>query len=165
MGPGEGMQPVCERIELLVFGEDETMAVGRALAGALLGGERIGLSGELGAGKTCLVRGLAGGLGVPPENVHSPSFTMLLPYDGGRLPLYHLDLFRIQPGPEDCLALREVLYGDGVAVVEWCEQLSEPLRDFLHLSLTFVGTNARRLVAVGHGVGYGEMLGVLRRFR
>ena len=140
------------------------MAVGRMLADAVVGGERIGLSGELGAGKTCLVRGLAEGLGIPADKVRSPSFTLVLPYEGGRLPLYHIDLFRLHPGEVDRMALREYLYGDGVCAVEWFEHLGEPLIDFLEIMLTFVEAETRRLVAVGYGVGYKKPLQLLHEW-
>jgi tRNA threonylcarbamoyladenosine biosynthesis protein TsaE len=142
--------------------ETETRAVGRRLAAVLRGGERIGLSGELGAGKTCFVRGIAEGLGIPPEQVRSPSFPIVLPYEGGRLPLYHIDLFRLADADPAELGLRELLYGSGVAAIEWFGHLREPLEDFLEISLTFVGAGARRLVAVGNGVGYHAILDSLR---
>lgn len=152
----------ADRVELQSESEDETRAIGRRLGVALPAGSRIGLQGDLGAGKTCLVRGIAEGLGVPADQVRSPSFTLMLEYSGGRLPVYHLDLFRLQPSAVDSLSLREVLYGSGIALVEWCERLAEPLEDFLEVTLTFVGPNSRRLVAVGHGLGYGPMLDALR---
>ena len=148
-------------VELLTASEEETRAVGRRLAAALRGGERIGLSGELGAGKTCLVRGIAEGLGVPTGQVRSPSFPILLPYEGGRLPLYHIDLFRLPAGDVDSLALREYIYGSGVCAIEWFENLDEPLRDFLEISLEFSGAQRRRLVATAHGLGYDAALQVL----
>lgn len=159
------VQPGSEPVELVTRSEADTRRVAKRLAQVLAGGERIGLSGELGAGKTCFVRGLAEGLGVPLELVRSPSFTIVLPYHGGRLPLYHVDLFRMQPGEEDRLALREYLYGDGVCAIEWFENLGEPLVDFLSISLTFVGASSRRLVAAGHGVGYHPMLQSLREMK
>jgi tRNA threonylcarbamoyladenosine biosynthesis protein TsaE len=149
---------VSERLELISHSEEETHAIGRRLAACLLGGERIGLAGELGAGKTCLVRGIAEGLQIRPELVRSPSFTLLVPYEGGRLTLYHVDLFRLAPGKADAEDLREVLYGPGVCAIEWFDRLHEPLEDFLEIELTFVGEKDRRLVAVGHGVGYHHML-------
>lgn len=142
--------------------EAETRAIGRRLARVLRGGERIGLCGEIGAGKTCFVRGIAEGLGIPPGQVQSPSFPIIVPYFGGRLPLYHIDLFRLADADPAELGLRELLYGTGVAAVEWFDHLREPLEDFLQVSLTFVGPEARRLVALGHGVGYHHMLGSLR---
>ena len=153
-----------ELVELDLADESVTRAVSLHLASALVGGERIGLSGELGAGKTCFVRGLAEGLGIPPSVVRSPSFPILLPYEGGRLPLYHIDLFRLRLGDSGGLGLREVLYGSGVSAIEWFERLDEPLEDFLEVSLTFVGSGSRHLVAGGHGVGYHAMLEALRGF-
>lgn len=149
---------MAERIEFLSRSEEQTHAFGNRLATSLRGGERIGLAGELGAGKTCLVRGLAEGLQIRPELVRSPSFTLLVPYEGGRLPLYHVDLFRFAPGKVDAEDLREVLYGTGVCAIEWFDRLREPLEDFLEIELTFVGERERRLVAVGHGVGYHHMM-------
>ena len=132
------------------------------MATALRGGERIGLAGELGAGKTCLVRGIAEGLGIPSEQVRSPSFPILLPYDGGRLPLFHIDLFRLPAGDIDSLALREYIYGFGVCAVEWYERLDEPMQDFLAISLHFAGGDHRRVVATAHGPGYDQALQALR---
>jgi tRNA threonylcarbamoyladenosine biosynthesis protein TsaE len=149
-------------IELITHSEEETRTVGRHLAGALRGGERIGLAGELGSGKTCLVRGIAEGLGIPPEQVRSPSFPILLPYEGGRLPLYHVDLFRLPAGDIDSLALREYIYGDGVCAIEWYDKLDESLRDFLAVSIHFTGVDARRLVVTAHGLGYDAALKVLK---
>lgn len=155
---------MSEVVELDLANESVTRAVSIHLATSLVGGERIGLSGELGAGKTSFVRGLAEGLGISPMAVRSPSFPILLPYDGGRLPLYHVDLFRVGTGDAEGLGLREVLYGSGVSAVEWFERIDEPLEDFLEISLTFVGSASRRLVAAGHGVGYHDMLRALRTF-
>lgn len=149
-------------IRLFTAGEAETRAVGRHLAGGLRGGACIGLSGELGAGKTCLVRGLAQGLAIPPDQVRSPSFPILLPYEGGRLPLYHIDLFRLPAGDVDSLALREYIYGPGVCAIEWFGRLDEPLRDFLEIAIEFAGGDRRLLVATAHGLGYDAALHVLQ---
>src|SRR5262249_62149187 len=81
--------------ELAAGGEAEPRADGRRLGEVLRGGDRIGLAGELGAGTTCLVRGLAEGLGIPPEQVRSPSFPILLPYAGGRPPPFPIHLFKL----------------------------------------------------------------------
>jgi tRNA threonylcarbamoyladenosine biosynthesis protein TsaE len=150
-------------IEILTASDEETRAVGERLAAGLRGGERIGLSGELGAGKTVLVRGIADGLGIPPDQVRSPSFPILLPYEGGRLPLYHIDLFRMPAADIDSLALREYIYGGGVAAIEWYERLDEPLQDFLMVSIEFAGGDRRRLVASATGSGYEPILELLAR--
>jgi tRNA threonylcarbamoyladenosine biosynthesis protein TsaE len=104
-------------------GPEETEALGAALGRAARGGELLGLVGDLGAGKTCLVRGLAAGLGIDAERVHSPSFTIVTEYVGGRLPLHHVDLYRLERPLDDELSLRDVLYGEGVAAVEWFDRL------------------------------------------
>ena len=151
-----------EPLELSSDSEEATERIGQVIGTALRGGERLGLSGELGAGKTCLVRGVANGLGLPAGVVRSPSFPVILPYEGGRLPLYHIDLFRQGKGAGDSGELREYLYGDGVAAVEWYERLAEPLTDYLSIALTFVGTEKRRIVVAARGVGYDHVLAALR---
>jgi len=85
----------------------------------------IALSGELGAGKTQLVKGLAHGLGVTAR-VHSPTFTLVNEYTGGRLRLFHLDLYRLESRGQILAAgLEEFLQPDGVAVIEWAERLED----------------------------------------
>jgi tRNA threonylcarbamoyladenosine biosynthesis protein TsaE len=82
----------------------------------------IGLSGDLGAGKTQLVKGIARGLGIT-ERVHSPTFTLLNVYSGGRLPLYHIDLYRLETEEQILSAgLEEYLNPQGVTVIEWVER-------------------------------------------
>ena len=105
----------------------ETEALGERLGRAARGGEILGLEGELGAGKTCLVRGLARGVGADPELVASPTFVIATEYRGGRFPLHHVDLYRLEPPLTDTLFLREVLYGAGVAAVEWFDRLPPPM--------------------------------------
>jgi tRNA threonylcarbamoyladenosine biosynthesis protein TsaE len=115
--------------ELTSRSPEETEALGERLGRAAEGGELIGLVGELGAGKTCLVRGLARGLGIDPEHVHSPSFTIVTEYAGGRLPLVHVDLYRLERPREEAPFLRDVLYGEGVATVEWFNRLDADADD------------------------------------
>jgi tRNA threonylcarbamoyladenosine biosynthesis protein TsaE len=101
---------------------DETAALGETWGRAAAPGLVIGLTGDLGAGKTQLVKGLARGLGIP-ERVHSPTFALVNTYAGGRLPLYHLDLYRLET-PDQVLAagLEEYLHPDGLTVIEWAER-------------------------------------------
>lgn len=140
--------------------EAETYTIGARLAGGLRGGELIGLYGELGSGKSCFVRGLAQGLGIPPHKVRSPTFTLVNEYSGGRLPLYHIDLYRLVPSALDRMALREYLYGDGVCVVEWFDRFQEPAAH-LEIQFTFVGASQRLLVARAHGTQYDPLLKAL----
>jgi tRNA threonylcarbamoyladenosine biosynthesis protein TsaE len=109
---------------LFTLSEEETMEFGRALSRGLEGGELVLLEGELGLGKTVFVRGVAAGLGLPPEDVSSPSFTLIQEYAGGRLNVFHVDLYRLD-SPEEIatLGLDEILDGEGVTIVEWGEKL------------------------------------------
>ena len=103
---------------------DETFALAREFAGRLRVGDIVALDGELGAGKTLFVQGLAAGMGVPGEVfVRSPSFALLNEYRGGRLPLYHLDFYRLERAAEIWdLGLEEYLDGDGVCIIEWADR-------------------------------------------
>jgi len=151
---------MTDTVACVTGSEEETRALARRLAGVLRGGERLALSGELGAGKTAFVRGLAEGLGIAAEDVRSPSFPILIPHEGGRLPLYHIDLFRLPAGDIDSLALREYIYGSGVCAIEWPDRLDEPLGDHLAIAIDFEPDGARRLVAEAHGTGYKALLEV-----
>jgi tRNA threonylcarbamoyladenosine biosynthesis protein TsaE len=108
---------------LVTRSEDETRAEGQALARGLQAGDVVLLTGDLGMGKTVFARGIAQGLGVPDDEVRSPSFTLVNRYRG-RVTLYHIDLYRIdRPEDLDELGLDEILGVDGIAVVEWAERL------------------------------------------
>src|SRR5713226_10724667 len=109
----------------------ETKAWGRRLALLLQGGELLGLIGDLGAGKTCFIKGLARGLRLREEDILSPTFTMIQEHHG-RFPLYHIDLYRLDTVGLDDLGLREYLFSEGIAAVEWFERLrEEPEMDYL----------------------------------
>ncbi len=102
----------------------ETESLGEGWGRRAQRGWVVGLSGELGAGKTQLVKGLARGLGIAAR-VHSPTFTLLNQYDGGRLRLFHLDLYRLEtPGQIAAAGLEQYLQPDGVTVIEWAERVS-----------------------------------------
>ena len=113
---------------IVTHSQSETEAVGRELAARLTAGSVVLLYGELGAGKTALVRGLAEGLGVMPDDVSSPTFTLMQEYRGGRLPLIHVDLYRLDDRREvDDLGLEEL--GEGaVLAIEWAEKLPDTAR-------------------------------------
>lgn len=103
----------------------ETEAVGEKLGQTAVSGQVIALSGDLGAGKTQFVRGLARGLGCTGR-VHSPTFTLVNEYSGGRYTLYHLDLYRLETAAQLLSAgIDEYLTPQGVSVIEWAERLME----------------------------------------
>lgn len=107
----------------LSHSEAETEAVGRALASAVLPDGVLLLSGDLGAGKTVLVRGVAGVLGIDGAEIQSPTFTLMRSHQGTNGSLLHVDLYRLEPEEVPELGLEEALYGPGVKVVEWAERL------------------------------------------
>jgi len=149
---------------VVTHSEQETRRWGTRLARLLCGGEIIGLIGELGAGKTCLVRGVAEGMEVSKNAwIRSPSFTLINEYEG-RLPIYHIDLYRISSREEsEGLNLREYLYGDGVSLVEWFEHLpGQEVDEYLELRMTHAGGNRRKLTFVAHGERYER---IIRRLR
>lgn len=145
----------------------QTKSCGKKLAQLLEGGDIIGLRGELGAGKTCLVRGVAEGLGVGEKAwIRSPTFTLINEYHG-RLPVYHIDLYRVSGHAEqEGLNLREYLYGDGVCLVEWFEYLpADETEEFLEVNLTHAGAARRRLTFSAHGARYERVVEALRNKR
>ena len=124
----------------------ETEALGRALAQHLTPGTVVAFTGDLGAGKTAFVRGMAQGLGIA-QRVTSPTFTILQVYDSGRLPLYHFDWYRLN-GAEELyeLAMDEYLQNGGVAVVEWPGRAQEAVPErYLQITLEPAGEGERVL--------------------
>ena len=121
----------------------QTKDLGEALGALLSGGEYICLRGDLGAGKTTFVQGLASGLGVKEEYITSPSFALVNEY-AGRTPLYHIDLYRLS-GPEDIEDIGFAEYpGEGVAAVEWPERAGDFLPgDRLEISIEYEGEGRR----------------------
>lgn len=125
---------------------EETEAFAACVGAEVQSGCVIGLSGELGAGKTQFVKGLARGLGVK-DRVHSPTFALLNIYDGGRLRLFHLDLYRLEH-PEHIRAagLEEYFSPPGVAVVEWIERWQGPKpASYRQFSFEIISENERRI--------------------
>lgn len=114
------------RDERVSRSEDETGALAAELARRLTPGAIVLLYGELGAGKTAFVRGLADGLGIEPDDVSSPTFTLVQEYRGGRLPLFHVDLYRLATAEVDDLGLDDIGAADGVVAIEWAERLPRP---------------------------------------
>lgn len=131
---------------------EETQALGEKLAAGLQPGDVIALIGELGAGKTEFVRGLARGLGVPDDLVSSPTFVLVHEYPG-RLTLAHVDLYRLeQISDEFLLELEEYFYGPYVTVIEWAERLAGALtEEYLEVTITWAGEHCRELIFRGHG--------------
>ena len=126
---------------------EETRALGASLALCLEAGDFIALDGDLAAGKTCLVQGLAAGLGYPGQAT-SPTFSLLHLYEGGRLPLYHFDVYRLS-APEEIenLGYEEFFYGGGICVVEWSERIRAYLPGY-RLGIVMEGKEESRRIQV-----------------
>jgi tRNA threonylcarbamoyladenosine biosynthesis protein TsaE len=102
--------------------EEQTIAAGERLGRSLQPGQVVLLYGDLGAGKTAFVRGLATGLGASPDDVSSPTFTIVQEYSGSASTLYHVDLYRLEPAEIDDLGLEDLVAGDGIVAIEWAER-------------------------------------------
>ena len=137
--------------EFLSNSPAETESLGERWGRAAQLGLVIGLSGDLGAGKTQFVKGLARGLGIPAR-VHSPTFTLVNEYGGGRLRLFHLDLYRLETrGQMVSAGLEEFLQPDGVTVIEWAEKLEDggwKMEDgkIIKAKIEIIGEMERRIV-------------------
>ena len=127
----------------------ETESLGEAWGRAATRGRIIALSGDLGAGKTQLVKGLARGLGVTVR-VHSPTFTLVNEYGGGRLRLFHLDLYRLEsPEQIHSAGLEEYLQPDGVSVIEWADRMTNDewrMTNLRTVRIEVLGETERRIV-------------------
>lgn len=140
--------------------EAALQAFAASLGPHLQAGDVLLLDGDLGAGKTSFTKGLAKGLGIM-DYVKSPTFTIIREYRHGRLPLYHMDLYRLEDGGAEDLGLEEYFEGDGVSVVEWPDflGLSEPETDLLiHFQKDDNSDTTRHLELVPRGPRYEALL-------
>src|SRR6266536_1144313 len=142
-------------IELIVPGAEDMRALGEALAGVLVPGDVVALTGDLGAGQTTLVQGAARGLGVADGSVTSPTFTLVREYRG-RWPVYHLDVYRLDRIQEVIdLGFEELLDPDGVAFVEWGDAIEGLLpSDHLELELQTRAEDDVRRASLTAGAGW-----------
>ena len=131
--------------QIMTVSEDETIQAAAALAGELSPGDVLLLSGELGAGKTAFVRGLAKGLGIDPSEVTSPTFTLVHEYAGGRLPLVHVDLYRLEAAALEEIGLDEELASRGVVAIEWPERLTRDVAGARRVRILDTGGDTRAI--------------------
>ena len=132
---------------------NETFQLGKRIGEKALAGQIYTLNGDLGVGKTVFTQGVASGLGIP-EPVNSPTFTILQEYDGGRLPFYHFDVYRIGDIEEmEEIGYDDYFFGEGICLIEWAERIPEllpenrisvhiekdPARDFDYRKITIEG--------------------------
>jgi tRNA threonylcarbamoyladenosine biosynthesis protein TsaE len=141
-----------------------TLALGHYLGETAQPGEVITLAGTLGAGKTTLTQAIGKGLQVPETcYITSPTFSLLHEYPG-RLPLYHLDLYRLHDETEiEDLGLLEYLYGTGLSVIEWPDRLGSLMpEERLHLELNLLGDTARLAEITAHGTSWKEKIAAIQ---
>ena len=139
-------------MEFLTKNEGETQQLGRRLGEKLTPGVVVAYTGDLGAGKTAFTRGLARGLGIP-DRVTSPTFTIVNEYEGGRLPLFHFDMYRLRSS-EDLFDIgwEDYLERGGVCVVEWSENVADALpSDAIIVSIARGEKDNERIITVEGG--------------
>ncbi len=133
----------------VTINEDETTELGASLGAALQPGDVVLLYGQLGAGKTAFVRGLARGIGAPPDEVSSPTFTLVQEYAGARATLYHVDLYRLDPTEVQDLGLEELVSGDGIVAIEWAERWEDRPDDVVQVWIEDAGEDRRTVRVMG----------------
>jgi tRNA threonylcarbamoyladenosine biosynthesis protein TsaE len=156
-----------EECSVCTSGPEETIQLGELIGAALKPGMVIGLSGELGTGKTHLIKGLAKGLGVDDRYyVTSPSFTIINEYPG-RIPLNHIDLYRLEePYQWVGLGYEEYFYGDGVTAIEWAEKILSSLPEKrLLVEIHHLDENRRRFRITGIGRSYRDIVEYIVRWK
>ena len=124
--------------------ERQTAAIAYDLARGLRGGTVVLLFGELGAGKTAFVRGFVQGVGIDPEEVSSPTFTVIHEYGRGRV--YHVDLYRLEPDEVGELGLEELPEKGGLVCIEWADRIAHTVPGAISVEISDVGENSRELV-------------------
>ena len=152
---------MCEKKHLLFTSNspDDTLAIARALGAMLRPGDVVALYGDLGAGKTLFCKGVGEALGIPPDRIVSPTFTIVTEH-AGTVPLTHIDVYRLEGAREaDEIGMRELLSGDGVCLVEWAEKINELLpTDCIQVRFTFSGDDRREIaIAAPDLPGFDEL--------
>lgn len=135
---------------------EQTHSLARILGETAAAGTVILLRGELGSGKTTFVQGLGAGLGIPTV-INSPTFVLLQEYPEGRIPLFHADLYRLDPLSALDLGLEELWSGPGIVAVEWPERLPELPQQWLDLQLEWAGEETRKLHIQSRGQAHDQL--------
>ncbi|WP_226671307.1 tRNA (adenosine(37)-N6)-threonylcarbamoyltransferase complex ATPase subunit type 1 TsaE [Metabacillus litoralis] len=145
-----------EQFEFITKTAEETSAIASSLSKKVIASDVITLEGDLGAGKTTFTKGLAKGLGIK-RNVNSPTFTIIKEYKDGRLPLYHMDVYRVEDEGED-LGFDEYFHGDGITVVEWAHLINDQLpSERLDIKIYYEDETTRKITMTPYGSHYVEI--------
>lgn len=146
---------------LKTYKKEETKALGMKIAKVLEPGFVLTLDGDLGAGKTTLTQGIGKGLGID-DNINSPTFNILKCYFVGRLPLYHIDAYRLEDHINDDIGLEEVIQGDGVCVIEWSHFIENMIFEPLKIVINRIDDNTREFIFSSNYSKYEKVFEVLR---
>ena len=137
--------------------EQDTMELAENIESEKFPGMVICLDGELGSGKTVFVKGFAQSLGIT-ENVTSPTFTIVKEYENGEMPLYHMDVYRIEEA-DSTIAFNDYFNSDGVTIIEWSELIADKLpEERLYIKFKVINENTRVLVLKPHGQRYEDVV-------
>lgn len=156
-----------DKISILIENEAQTLELAEILAEQAFPGALFLLEGELGAGKTTFTKGIAKGLGIS-RIIKSPTYTLIREYQDGRLPLYHMDMYRLEEAGSDDLGLEEYILGQGLTVIEWAKFIEDQLpEDFLLIQFHKLNSDeaatdkyleARRIELFPSGLAYQKWL-------
>jgi len=142
----------------------ETIQIGKSIGSHLLPGDVVALVGELGSGKTQFIKGMATGVGVgKPTYISSPSFTLINEYPG-RIPFYHIDLFRLEWEKEaEELGLEDYFQGEGITAIEWADKIPALLpKEILLIRIAYTGKNIRSIEIIAKGKRYLNLIDQIR---
>ncbi len=156
---GSSSNTLLQTLDLVSHSRRETQRLGQLLAPLLAPGDVLGLQGDLGAGKTQFVKGLARGLGVH-ESVHSPTFVLANEHRSGRTPLFHVDAYRVADASEAIgFGLEDYLDDEGVTVIEWAERIEPALPvERLWIDFMYMGEQERGIRMWARGPRYERLL-------
>src|SRR5919109_332888 len=146
-------------VDFISHSVEQTQRFGERLGELARAGDVFCLEGDLGSGKTCFTQGLGRGLGIV-EAIHSPTFILANEHRSGRLPLYHLDVYRMRGADEAIgIGLDDYVYGDGICVIEWAEKIDEALpTERLWIKFRHIDETQRGLTICATGARYDELL-------
>lgn len=140
---------------------EDTEKLAKVISKNLFAGSVLSLDGDLGAGKTTFTKSLAEGLDIK-EKVSSPTFNILKCYFEGRLPLYHIDAYRLEDGMNADIGLEEVIEGDGVCIIEWGKFIQELIYQPLEIKITILDNNARQFVIINTYTKYEKIMETIK---
>jgi tRNA threonylcarbamoyladenosine biosynthesis protein TsaE len=153
-----------KRVVFQTRSTSETIRIGKRIGRLLKAGDVVALVGELGAGKTQYIKGLAAGVGIGnPTYISSPSFTLINEYPG-KIPFYHVDLFRLEREKEaEELGLEDYFQGGGITAIEWADKIPSLLpKEMLFIHIAYTGKKTRSIEMIGKGKRFEDLVNTLR---